>query len=38
VEAYGKGLFFYIVVKALKAIKNEEVVRKVSRALCAVEA
>jgi hypothetical protein len=38
VEDCGEGLFFYIVVKALKAIKNKEVVRRVFRALCVVEA
>jgi len=37
-EACDEGLFFYIVVKALKAIQNEEVVRRVFRALCVVEA
>jgi len=39
VESCGRGLFFYIVVKALKStIKNKEVVRKVSKVLCAFEA
>jgi hypothetical protein len=37
-ESYGQGLFFYIVVKALKAIRNKEVVKRVSKVLCAFEA
>jgi len=38
VESCGWSLFFYIVVKALKIIRNKEVVRRVFRALCAFEA
>jgi hypothetical protein len=38
VESCGRGLFFCIVVKVLKAIKNKEVVRIISKVLCAFEA
>lgn len=38
VEFCGWSLFFCTVVKALKAIRNKEVVKRISKVLCAFEA
>jgi hypothetical protein len=37
-ESYGQGLFFCIIMKALKAFRNKEVVRIIYKVLCAFEA